>query len=52
MALHHGLVELFIQQDLSYFFFLVITLLLQELNHVMQGQVDAIEHVVAKRSRN
>ena len=48
VAFHHGLVELFIQQDLGDIFLLVITLFLQELNHVMEGQVNAIEHMVAE----
>ena len=47
IALHHGLVELFVQQDLGDIFLLVISLFLQELNHVMERQVNAIEHMVA-----
>ena len=52
VAVHHRLVELFIQEDLGDVFLLVITLLLQELNHIMQGQVDAIEHMVANGGVN
>ena len=52
VAVHHGLVELLIQEDLGDVFLLVITLLLQELNHIMQGQVDAIEHMVANGGGN
>ena len=47
MTFHHRLVELLVQQDLSDILLLVITLLLQELHHVMQGKVHAIEHVIA-----